>query len=57
MTSAAADEPDGAALPGGEDGPQLRVTTIADLVIGVVRDASRPALEKGVRWLGEAVRS
>ena len=28
MTSAAADEPDGAGLPGGEDAPQLRVTTI-----------------------------
>jgi DNA-binding IscR family transcriptional regulator len=36
---------------------ELRATTIADLVLGVVRDASRPALEKGVRWLGEAVRS
>jgi Rrf2 family protein len=36
---------------------ELGATTIADLVVGVVRDASRPALEKGVRWLGEAVRS
>ena len=35
---------------------ELRATTIADLVMAVVRDAPPPALEKGVRWLGEAVR-
>jgi Rrf2 family protein len=36
---------------------ELRATTIADLVLGVMRDAPPAALEKGVRWLGEAVRS
>ncbi len=35
---------------------ELRATTIADLAMSVMRDASRPAIEKGVRWLGEAVR-
>ncbi len=35
----------------------LRATTIADVFLGVVEDAPRAALEKGARWLGEAVRS
>ena len=36
---------------------ELRATTIADLVVAVVRDAPASTLEKGVRWLREAVRS
>jgi Rrf2 family protein len=36
---------------------ELRATTIADLVMSVVRYASRAALEKGARWLGEAARN
>ena len=35
---------------------ELRRTTVADLVAGVLADAPRAALEKGARWLGEAVR-
>ena len=35
---------------------ELRATTIADLVMSVVQDAPRAALEKGARWLGVAVR-
>jgi len=34
---------------------ELAATTIADLVIGVVQEASRAAIEKGARWLGEVV--
>lgn len=36
---------------------ELRSTTVADMVVQMVRDAARPALEKGARWLGEAVRT
>ena len=36
--------------------PSSAATTIADLVIGVVQEAPRAAVEKGARWLGEAVR-
>jgi Rrf2 family protein len=35
---------------------ELAASTIADLVVGVVNEAPRPALEKAARWLGEAVR-
>jgi Rrf2 family protein len=35
---------------------ELSATTIADLVVGVVEEAPRTALEKGVRWINEAVR-
>jgi Rrf2 family protein len=35
---------------------ELRTTTIADLLLGVLRDVPRPALEKGARWLQDAVR-
>jgi Rrf2 family protein len=35
---------------------ELAAATIADLVVGVVQDASRAALEKGARWIAEAVR-
>ena len=35
---------------------ELAATTIADLVIGVVHESPRAALEKGARWLAEAVR-
>lgn len=35
---------------------ELRRTTIADVFMGVLDDAPRAALEKGARWLGEAVR-
>lgn len=34
----------------------LRSTTIADLFLGVLRDVPRAGLEKGARWLQEAVR-
>jgi Rrf2 family protein len=35
---------------------ELASATIADLVVGVVQEAPRAALEKGARWIGEAVR-
>jgi Rrf2 family protein len=35
---------------------ELAATNIADLVRGVVRDASPTAIEKGARWISEAVR-
>ena len=35
---------------------ELAHTTIADLVVGVVEDAPRASLEKGVRWIEAAVR-
>jgi len=35
---------------------ELEAVTIASLVIGVVREAPRAAVEKAARWLGEAVR-
>ena len=35
---------------------ELRVTTIASLVIGVMQEAPKAAVEKGARWLGEAMR-
>ena len=35
---------------------ELRRTTIADVFMGVLEEAPRAALEKGARWLGEAVR-
>ena len=35
----------------------LAATTIADLFIGVLRDAPRAALEKGSRWLQDSIRS
>jgi Rrf2 family protein len=35
---------------------ELANATIADLVVGVVHDASPVALEKGARWIAEAVR-
>ena len=34
---------------------ELRRTSIAELVLGVVKDAPPVALQKGVRWLGAAV--
>jgi Rrf2 family protein len=34
----------------------LEATTIASLVIGVVQEAPRAAVEKATRWLGEAIR-
>jgi DNA-binding IscR family transcriptional regulator len=34
---------------------ELAATTIADLVVGVMHEAPRAALEKGVRWIAEAV--
>ena len=34
---------------------ELAATTIADLVVGVMQEAPRAALEKGVRWIAEAV--
>jgi DNA-binding IscR family transcriptional regulator len=34
---------------------ELAATTIADLVVGVVQEAPRAAIEKGARWLGEVV--
>ena len=33
----------------------LAAPTISDLVIGVVQEAPRAAIEKGARWLGEVV--
>jgi len=35
---------------------ELASTTIGDLLIGVMHDAPRAALEKGVRWINDAVR-
>ena len=35
---------------------ELARTTVADLFTGVLRDVPRPALEKGARWLQDAVR-
>jgi Rrf2 family protein len=35
---------------------ELRTTTIADLFMGVLRDVPPPALEKGARWIADAVR-
>lgn len=35
---------------------ELEATTIASLVIGVVQEAPRAAMEKATRWLGEAIR-
>jgi Rrf2 family protein len=35
---------------------ELRATTIADLVVGVIHDAVPAALDKGARWLEDAVR-
>lgn len=35
---------------------ELADTTIASLMIGVMQEAPRAAVEKGARWLGEAVR-
>src|SRR3954452_15500991 len=34
---------------------ELAATTIADLVVGVVQEAPRAAIEKAARWLGEVV--
>ena len=36
---------------------ELEAVTIASLVIGVVHEAPRAAVEKATRWLGEAVRT
>jgi DNA-binding IscR family transcriptional regulator len=35
---------------------ELAATTVSDLVIGVIHEAPRPALEKAARWIEEAVR-
>jgi Rrf2 family protein len=35
---------------------ELRATTIADMFMGVLRDVPRPTLEKGARWIADAVR-
>jgi len=35
---------------------ELAATKISDLVLGVLQEAPRAALEKGVRWIEEAVR-
>ena len=35
---------------------ELARTTIADVLLGVLEEAPRPALDKAARWLGEAVR-
>ncbi len=35
---------------------ELASTTIADLVVGVVQEAPRAAIEKGARWLADAAR-
>jgi Rrf2 family protein len=34
---------------------ELRNTTIADMFIGVMNEAPRPAVEKGARWLEESL--
>ena len=36
---------------------ELSATTIADLVVGAVREAPRAAIERGARWLTDAVRA
>ena len=36
---------------------ELAATTIADLVVGVMNEAPRVALEKGARWIADAVRA
>ena len=35
---------------------ELAATNLSDLVIGVIHEAPRPALEKAARWIEEAVR-
>jgi len=35
---------------------ELRNTTIADMFMGMLKDAPRPAIEKGARWLEESLR-
>jgi Rrf2 family protein len=35
---------------------ELANTTIADVMMGLLRDVAPAALEKGARWIGEAVR-
>ncbi len=35
---------------------ELEATTIASLVLGVMQEAPKAAVEKGARWLGEAMR-
>ena len=35
---------------------ELAKTTIADLLIGLLHDVPRTALEKGARWLQESAR-
>ena len=35
---------------------ELAATKVSDLVIGVINEAPRPALEKAARWIEEAVR-
>jgi Rrf2 family protein len=35
---------------------ELADTTIADVMMGLLRDVAPAALEKGARWIGEAVR-
>ena len=35
---------------------ELAATTIADLVVGVLQDVPRTAIEKGARWLQESAR-
>jgi Rrf2 family protein len=36
---------------------ELRSTTIADMLMGVLRDVPRAGIEKGARWLQQATRS
>ncbi len=36
---------------------ELSSTTVADLVLGVLRDVPRPTLEKGARWIQDAARA
>ena len=36
---------------------ELRDTSIAELLLGVLRDVPRPALEKGARWIEDAART
>jgi Rrf2 family protein len=36
---------------------ELAGTTVADLVLGVLRDVPRPTLEKGARWIQDAARA
>jgi DNA-binding IscR family transcriptional regulator len=35
---------------------ELALSTIADLLVGVLSDVPRPTLEKGARWLQESAR-